>query len=303
MEYVTIRTVTLRGDQKITFDVYMPLGPKYIVYVRKGDSFDGVRLERLKSKNMKKLYIRPEEEQAYRDYVSLNIDMAYDKKDKPIEDRAEIIHGSQQANTEAVMEQPENQLAYAQAKEGASRYVDFLIKEQQAVRAMLNIENVDRNLSHHGVAVSTLAVLLGNKLGIEASRVELMALGALLHDFGHAKSTMPLLKPLSDFDAKGKIEYMKHAMGGAESVRIHRHFDEVVVKIIAEHEELIDGSGYPNKLTEKKSDPLSVIVSTANAFDRMMLNEKLARADASKKFTMDRVGLHPLEHFKLLKSL
>ena len=303
MDFVTIRTATLRGDQKIDFDVYIQVGEKHIAYLRKGDAFDGTRLERLKAKKLKKLFIRPEEEQAYRDYVTQNIEIAYAKTDRPIEARAEVIQGAQQSSAEAVLEAPENQANYSQAKEGASRYVDFLMKEEKAVQAMLNIENTDRDLAHHGVTVSTLSVLIANKLGLASDRVALLALGALLHDFGHVKAAYPLFKAPTELDAPSRIEYMKHAMLGGQTVRTHRHFDEAVIKIIVEHEELIDGSGYPQKLQEKNTDPLSVIVSTANDFDRLMLNEKLTRAEAVKKFTVSRVGLHPLEHFKILKSI
>ena len=50
MEYVSIRTSTLRGDQRITFDVYVQVAGKQIHYLRQGDSFEGSRLARLKQK-------------------------------------------------------------------------------------------------------------------------------------------------------------------------------------------------------------------------------------------------------------
>jgi len=305
MEFVSVRTATLRGDQKIDFDLYINIAGKYIAYIRKGDSFEGKRLDRLREKKLKKMFIRPEEEQSYRNYVTQNIEMAYDSSSgKPLESRAEVIQGAQQSNTEAVLENPESQQNYNLAKDGAGRYVEFLLKEQQAVQAMLNIENTDRDLAHHGVTVSTLSVALAQKMGLtDQSKIQLMALGALLHDFGHMKKTYPLFKPIKELEKDIKMEYMNHPKLGAEAVQTHRHFDKTVIQIIAEHEELVDGSGYPKGLSEKKCDPLSVIVSTANDFDRLMLNNKLAKADAAKAFVVDRVGLHPLEHFKAIKTI
>lgn len=303
MDFVSVRTATLRGGLKIGFDVYVKVGSKFITYVRKGDSFDGTRLERLKAKKLKKLFIRPDEELLYREYVTKNIDMAYTNKDAPMQERVEVIQGAQHASTEAVLESPENQDNYNNAKNGATRYVEFLMKEEKAIQTMLNIENTDRDLAHHGVAVSTLAVLIGTKMGVPAPRMPFLALGALLHDFGHANMTYPLFQNLNDLTPEAKAEYMKHSMQGGETVRVHRHFDDSVIKIIVQHEELSDGSGYPQKLIEKNTDPLAVIVSTANAFDRLMLNEKVSRADALRKFTVDRVGRHPLEHIKIFKTI
>ncbi len=305
MEFVSIRTATLRGDQKIDFDLYIQIGAKYIAYIRKGDSFEGKRLDRLREKKLKKMFIRPEDEQAYRGYVTQNIEQAYDTKSpKPLENRVAVIQGAQQNSTEAVLENPESQANYDQAKDGAGRYVEFLMKEEKAVQAMLNIENTEHDLAHHGVTVSTLSVALANKLGLtDQAKVQLLALGALLHDFGHMKKTYPLFKPLKDMSKEEKAEYMKHPQVGAESVQTHRHFDKVVIQIIQQHEELVDGSGYPKGLIEKNTDPLAVIVSSANDLDRMMLSQKINRNEAGKTFMIDRLGLHPLDHFKMLKAI
>ena len=50
MSYISIRVNTLGGVHKIGFDVYVFLDGKYLHYLRQGDSFEGVRLERLKAK-------------------------------------------------------------------------------------------------------------------------------------------------------------------------------------------------------------------------------------------------------------
>ena len=55
MTYVPIRVSVLRGDQKIGFDAFLEVNSKYILYLRKGDSFEGARLDRLKEKKVKKI--------------------------------------------------------------------------------------------------------------------------------------------------------------------------------------------------------------------------------------------------------
>jgi len=102
MPYTPIRTSVLRGDQKISFDVYVEINSKHILYLRKGDSFEGSRLLRLKDKKVKKMYITPESEQLYREYMEQNIDRAYGKNStQNVEDRVQIAHGLQQAAVEA----------------------------------------------------------------------------------------------------------------------------------------------------------------------------------------------------------
>ncbi|NJL24356.1 MAG: HD domain-containing protein [Calothrix sp. SM1_5_4] len=187
MGYSSIRVSVLRGDQKIGFDVFVQVGTKHILYLRQGDSFEGTRLARLKEKKVKKMYIREEDEQLYRDYMARNIDMAYDQKGgQSMENRAQIIQGVQQAAAEAVFESPEDAEVYQAAKEGTRRFTEFLLAEDKAIKSLLAIENTDQSLGHHGVTVASLAVEIAKITGYkETKNLSIMALGGLLHDLGH----------------------------------------------------------------------------------------------------------------------
>lgn len=308
MDFVSVRTATLRGDQKIDFDVYVLVNGKYITFLRKGDSFEGARLERLKKKNLKKMYIRSEDETSYRGYISRNIDNAFDKNSTQSADtRSEVVHGVLHAGVEAVIEDPSAKEAYEAAKNDAGRFVDFLLNGNDLVKSMLAIENADKGFVHHSVNVSTLSVAIAQGLGMKDPKaLQFLALGALLHDLGHTGTAFQGVTSLALLSNQDKINYMKHSMAGGELARDKRHFDPVVVSIIVQHEELVDGSGYPAKLPEKLQDPLSVIVSTANDFDRYSLSAAkpdMPKSEIVKQFTMERIGLHPLEHFKILKSI
>jgi HD-GYP domain-containing protein (c-di-GMP phosphodiesterase class II) len=118
--------------------------------------------------------------------------------------------------------------------------------------------------------------------------LQFLALGGLLHDLGH-------------FLGPGDLR--EHPQLAAARVKDLKHMDLHVTQIIAEHEECIDGSGYPAKMTEPLMNPLSVFVSTANLFDRLVTFEKLKRPDAVKKMFTDYLGRYPLDHVNALKAL
>lgn len=305
MNYVPIRMSTLRGDQKTDFDTYVKINDKYILYIRKGDSFEGTRLRRLKEKKLKKLFISDSEESNYREYMNRNIAMAYDKNSgKNLETRCEIIDGQQQAMAESVMSDPTNEYAYIDAKKAVVQFVDFLEKEDAAIPVMLNIENVDQNILHHGVTVATLAVGLAKKIGtLEPKSMQLMTLGALLHDFGHFQSKQAINKPLAQFSREEMALYKRHPQDGAELIQDKLHFDQTVINIIMQHEEWVDGKGFPQGLTEAKIDPLALIVGTANALDRLMTFEDVPRDQAHKQLMMTCLGRYPLEYLQYLGEI
>jgi putative nucleotidyltransferase with HDIG domain len=304
MNYISIRVSTLRGDQKINFNTYVKLNEKHLLYIRRGDSFEGERLQRFKEKKVKKLFILMEDEQSYLSYLQKNIEMAYDNKSgKDIGTRAEIIQGSQQSNAEEVFENPENAISYNYAKDAAGKYVSFIMSNAEGINAVMNIENTDKNIAHHGVIVSTLAIALAQKLGLtDEKRVQLLTLGSLLHDFGHHTSNLNLIQPLDKMTPADLDLWKKHPKAGADRVSDKKHFDQAVINIISQHEETSNGLG-PLGMHEKEIDPLALIVSSANAMDRIMTYEGVPKADAAKTLMLNHVGRHPLQHLQILGEI
>jgi putative nucleotidyltransferase with HDIG domain len=305
MDYIPVRLSTLRGDQKIGFDVYVPIGPKNVLYLRKGDSFEGLRLTRLKEKKVNKMLILKSDEPAYREYVNRNIETAYSQNSKhSVEDRATIAHGLQQNTAENLLDNPTDVVAYHEAKTGSGMFVEFLLREEKAIKAMLAVENTDKDLAHHGVAVATYSVTIAKAVGeTNPTHLIYLSLGALLHDIGHSKGKLDSTHPLSTYSKDDLAEFHKHAEVGANLVKDLAHVDNQVAQIILQHEERIDGSGFPRGLVRKDLNPLAVIVGTANALDRMIAFEKMAPAVAAKALLQEQIGRHPLEHIKALQAV
>lgn len=306
MAYTSIRISVLRGDQKIGFDAFVQIGEKHILYCRKGDSFEGERLKRLKAKKLKKLFIREEDEQAYREYMAKNIEQAYDKSSSvSLDNRAEIVQGLQQSAAEAVFEDPSDQAAYEAAKEGSQKFIDFLAAEDKAVKAMLSLENADQSLSHHGVTVAALAVEIAKATGYpDPKNFPLMALGGLLHDIGHYISGQNVSRSLKEFSAEEMTVYKTHPAEGAKKIKDLKHMDLHVTQIIMQHEECVDGSGFPDGLLENKLNPLAIFIQSANVFDRLVTFEKVPPPEAVKRLiSPEFIGRYPLPHLNALKAI
>ena len=304
MDYVSIRVSTLRGDQKIDFNAYIKINEKMVLYLRRGDSFEGDRLKRLKDKKLRKMYILNEEETTYRSYLQKNIETAYDNSSsKDIQTRAEIIQGAQQSNAEEVFENPENEDSYNYAKDAAGKYVDFIMSNAQAMNSVMKMENTDKNIAHHGVTVATLSIALAQKLGFnDPKKNQLLTLGAILHDYGHHDSPLNLNQPLDKMSPEDKALWLRHPVDGSTKVQDKKHFDKSVINIIAQHEETINGMG-PKGLFEKDQDPLSVLVSSANAMDRLITFEGVPKNEVAKKMMIEHVGKHPLVHIQHLAEI
>lgn len=305
MAHVPIRVSTLRGDQPIDFDAFVKINDKHILFLRKGDSFEGSRLTRLKEKKVKKMFILAQDENNYRKYLEHNMESALDAKSgKSIETRSEIVQGATQARSEEVMENAGNVEVYNEAKEGVLKFVEFLNQEDKALGHILNMENMDQNIAQHGVTVSSIAISIANKLGIkDPKQTQLLSLGALLHDFEHFHVPMNIARSLEAFSSEELALYRQHPMNGSRRLQDKKHFDQVVLNIISQHEECVNGQGFPQGISEAKIDPLAIIVGSANKLDRLLSFEKIPRSEIGKALMVRYAGFHPLEHLKIMTAL
>jgi HD-GYP domain-containing protein (c-di-GMP phosphodiesterase class II) len=303
-DFTPIRVATLRGDLKIPFDVYIKIAGKFIHYCRRGSSFEGSRLDRLKSKKLKKMFIRPEDEIPYRQYLEASIDAAYGQKDKPIEIRAEVIQGFQQAEAEQYMEDPMDEMSYKHVRSSVQRFVEFLEKEPRSVQALLKLKNTDHSVTHHSVNVASLSASMVIETQMrEGVPLHLLALGCMVHDIEHFYSDMDLTKPPSQMPKEELEVYERHPLAGAHRLQGVTFLDQLVVNIITQHEEHADGSGFPKGLLGDEMDPLVLIAATANAYDRLISFESLSPKDALKTLLIDKMGVYPLNYLQALQDI
>lgn len=304
-EFTAIRVATLRGDLPIPFDIYLSVAGKYILYCRRGDSFEGVRLQRLKAKKLKMMFIRQDDDVPYRQYLEQNIDQAYDAKTtKTLDLRAEVIQGFQQAVTEEFMENPLDEFAYQHARSSAQRFSEFLEQEPHGAPAILRIKNVEESFSQHGVNVATLSVAMTLANGMrEGNPIHLMALGAFLHDTEHYFSLHNAARPLTELSVVELEEYRRHPLSGAHRFQGSQFLDQLVLNVISQHEEYVNGTGFPKGLTEKEMDPLVLVAATANAYERLISFSQLPPKEALRTLLIDKLGLYPLAHLQTLQDL
>jgi len=304
-KYVAIRVSTLRGDQKIPFNAYVRVADKYILFCREGDSFEGQRLDRLKTKKLQRMFVPQEQKNLFEQYLRENIERAYDAaKNKPLEIRTQIIQGSLQANADDLMDEPSNSDLYGVTVAGAKRFARFFFSEPASLKALLEIKNLDYSVAHHGVIVCALALAIAEDMTLTESRpmqIESLSVGCLIHDIEHNFNSLNRSLHPNLLTGTDKTTYAKHAKDGAARIRTEHFYDPLISDIVEYHDEKIDGSG-GHKLKEKDLDPMVMIASAANHFDHYLTYENLSPKDALKKMLIDQMGQLPLVVMKALQN-
>lgn len=118
----------------------------------------------------------------------------------------------------------------------------------QSVGALAQmIDKRDPYTAGHQARVAQISETIARDLGLSDDEVENIRLGALMHDIG--KIAVPseiLTKPGKLIEQEMALVRTHPEMGG--EIVAHIDFDPMIIHIVTQHHERLDGSGYPNRL-------------------------------------------------------
>jgi HD-GYP domain-containing protein (c-di-GMP phosphodiesterase class II) len=143
-------------------------------------------------------------------------------------------------------------------------------------------ELVDKDIYtyDHNIRLRDYSIRIGEALGIPKERIEMLHYAALFHDVGKINTPDEILKKPGKLSTE-EFEIIKnHPMDG--KLLMDKTFLFSVGKIISQHHERLNGSGYPMGL---KGDEISLeakIIAVADSYDAMTTNRPYHIAKSPK---------------------
>ncbi|MBL7481040.1 HD-GYP domain-containing protein [Legionella bononiensis] len=212
----------------------------------------------IKAKNFKQFHIYDPVLNSFAVSVSIILDNNYQKNLLEISNNELMMH--RHHLTKLVESQT------ASLNNANIQLANILDKTVEAIA--LITEQRDPYTAGHQFRVAKLAEAMATKLGLTAHEIHNVYLGALIHDIGKIRvPTEILISPAKLTSIE--FDFIKiHPEAGykiAQSVP----FNQTISDIILHHHERLDGSGYPDKLTDKEIPFTTKIVTVADVFEAM----------------------------------
>ncbi|MBE5935733.1 MAG: HD-GYP domain-containing protein [Lachnospiraceae bacterium] len=135
--------------------------------------------------------------------------------------------------------------------------------------SLLNImKERDDVIFHHSINVALLASMIGNMLHFSEKDMNVLKLGAILHDIGKLAIPQKILATTNRLSEKDFAIVKTHPSKGYELLT--KQEVPISIKNIAlQHHERCDGSGYPNGLKAEEIDKFSKIIAIADCYEAM----------------------------------
>ena len=138
-----------------------------------------------------------------------------------------------------------------------------------AIRALAAaLDARDPYTAGHSERVSTLSVMMGRVMRVPTDELEILRLGALLHDIGKIGVADEILRKADPLTAAEFEQLKRHPTLGARILR-QVPFLTAHLPIVELHHERPDGRGYPFGLRGDDIPRAARIVHVADAFDAM----------------------------------
>lgn len=292
--FIPVRLNTLRGDELVDFDVFIRIGEKQVHYIRKNDPIEESRIEALRSKGVRKLFIPIEHEPSYLSYLDSGLGKLQNKE-LTVEARTEVATASLMNISGHAERAIENEKRYRDMEGRVQKVLSFVNSEKGIAGKMLRQSGFAEDELQHASNVTTLSLMLASKVKLDSKEMANLTIAGLVHDIG--KIGLPIDPTLSMENMVGKeLElYKSHPRLGAEKLAGKSYINPSIVSLVLNHEERGNGAGFPEKKRIQSLPLAQQILNLCNEYDRMCSIQKIPPVQAMKRFFVDKLGLFPLE--------
>ena len=138
------------------------------------------------------------------------------------------------------------------------------------VRAlMVSLAEKDEYTEEHTRRVALRAVQVGEELGLSPIRLRELATGAIVHDIGKLAVPDAILKKPDKLTSDEFSAVQRHSETGYRTLR-ELGFGESVRRLVLDHHERLDGSGYPRGLSGPAISLDARILAVCDVYDALI---------------------------------
>ncbi|RYZ94311.1 MAG: HD domain-containing protein, partial [Proteobacteria bacterium] len=165
-------------------------------------------------------------------------------------------------------------------KEIADEILGVAAQNSNIYDEILALRNSQEDIEH-SVIVGTVAVMFGLSIGFtDEQMLGDLTIAAIFHDIGLVRVKPEVMaKKEAAWSTADRKEYERHVLNSAEILKESgTDFHPRVFRMVEEHHENYDGSGFPKGLRGAQVDETSQVLHLANLFDRICVGKQTGTA-------------------------
>ena len=197
--------------------------------------------------------------------------------------------------------------------------IDSVFENPNAISCLTLIKNSDDYLLEHSINCSILMGLFARHMEFDKSLIEELSLGALLMDVGMAVVPTDVYSKPGALSEQDWQMVQSHVDLGMELIDQCDEASDVILDIVQNHHERMDGSGYPSAKNGQSISTYARMAAIVDSYDAMISDRPHQKAQTPTQVlrkllsdsTLDQtlvqqfikcIGVHPVGSLVKLKS-
>ncbi len=165
-----------------------------------------------------------------------------------------------------------NQVAIERVEPVVERVTESVLRNGNALVSLCRLKNKDDYTFQHSVSVCALLVAFCRALDMDGSTLRLAGVGGLLHDLGKVRIADSILNKPGRLTETELATVKRHVVEGLAIIDQTPGIHELSRRIVAEHHERYDGSGYPAGLQAEGISRIGQMAAICDVYDAITSN-------------------------------
>jgi len=170
-------------------------------------------------------------------------------------------------------------LSVSAIKELANGITESVLRNEYAMAILTRIRHSSTYQWEHLLNSGVLMCGFSLYLGFPKETIQQITLGAMLHDIGVAKVPRGIVDKPGKFTKNDMDVMKKHVAWGQMICKEDDMTDKVILDMVLNHHERLDGSGYPRGLGEEKLSKLARMIAIVDVYDAMTGDRTYKKGD------------------------
>lgn len=257
-----IRVNSLIPDRSTTFDTYIMINGRMVLYLRAGDSLPAAKIQKLDRADV--FYVPDSQREYFKRYVFDRMN----EESLDIKIKANVLRESSMTLAEEIFEKQDVQEALADSRELITNFMDFMDQEPDAMSHLVGLSSHDFYTYNHSLDVAIYSLGLGNIAGYSGEELHELGRGALFHDIGKRHVKAEIICKQGPLDDTEWAQMQKHPQYGLKVLNEYG-VSEAMKACCFEHHESFLGNGYPQQLPGNEIHPMARIVAITDTYDAL----------------------------------
>ncbi|KZN33535.1 hypothetical protein N480_23720 [Pseudoalteromonas luteoviolacea S2607] len=130
----------------------------------------------------------------------------------------------------------------------------------------------------HMINCTILMTIFAKYLGLKPHVVTQMAMAAMLHDIGKSKIPQSILEKATPYTKHERRHWQKHVAYSVAMVKEEKGITPLVIDMIVNHHERLDGSGFPRGLSAEKLSKAARVMAIVDEYASLTTDQSFEEA-------------------------